>query len=76
MSEEHCKEWKAKLVGKTCIEEDEQTTLSEGEFFRRSDLPKPSRVVGPDSLLTMDYRPERLNVQIDFRKICTDVTLG
>ncbi|KAG2179066.1 hypothetical protein INT43_001916 [Umbelopsis isabellina] len=57
--------WSKKLVGKTFVDDGAEHNLSEDQVFRRKDLPKMHRVLGPDSMMTMDYRPERLNVRVD-----------
>ncbi len=39
-------------------------------------LPEGTRVIGPDTLVTQDYRPNRLNVTTDAAGIVTAVTCG
>jgi hypothetical protein len=34
------------------------------------------RIIRPDTVVTMDYRPERINFKIDAAGIITDVTCG
>lgn len=34
------------------------------------------RIIGPDMAVTMDYNPERLNVEYDARRIITRITCG
>lgn len=36
----------------------------------------PTRIIGPDTAVTMDYRPERLNVEHDGDDIITRITCG
>lgn len=36
----------------------------------------PMRVVGPDTAVTMDYNPERINIAVDDRGYITAVTCG
>lgn len=42
----------------------------------QAQLPDSTRVVGPDSLVTQDYRPTRLNVAIDADGLITRVSCG
>lgn len=46
------------------------------KYVRRKDLPKPSRVIPKNSMITMDFRPDRLNVHVDDRKKITGVNYG
>lgn len=39
-------------------------------------LPEPVRVMGPDSAMTMDFRPERLNVILDRQQIIQRIYCG
>lgn len=39
-------------------------------------LPEGARVIGPDSLVTQDYRPDRLNVSTDQAGVVTRLTCG
>ncbi|KAJ2488451.1 hypothetical protein IWW37_004802 [Coemansia sp. RSA 2050] len=50
---------------------------SDSRFFLESSLPKPYRVLkGPNAPMTMDYRPERLNVVLDINGVCTGVSFS
>lgn len=40
------------------------TILAE-QTFAKQDLPKEHRVLKPDSMSTMDHKPERLNIHVD-----------
>ncbi|KAI8081959.1 uncharacterized protein B0P05DRAFT_538790 [Gilbertella persicaria] len=71
-----CDGWRDKLVGKVILKDDVETTLSEGEYVRTQDLPKLHRVLPPNSMATMDFRPDRLNVQVDHSMRCTGVNYG
>ncbi|KAK0104796.1 hypothetical protein ONS95_005064 [Cadophora gregata] len=51
-------EWMNKLVGKKLGETNDSTT------FARADLPKEHRVIEPGSIVTRDFKPERLNVHL------------
>lgn len=39
-------------------------------------LGKPYRILGPNSMATMDYSPERINVRTDEDGVVLDVTCG
>ncbi|MCE8519122.1 hypothetical protein KBY27_21280 [Ruegeria pomeroyi] len=39
-------------------------------------LPEGARVIGPDSLVTQDYRPNRLNVSTDKAGLVTRLSCG
>ena len=49
---------------------------SRGPYMNRADLPDLLRVLGPNSVATMDYRPERMNVHVDASDIVTQITCG
>ncbi|KAH6718907.1 hypothetical protein BKA61DRAFT_596400 [Leptodontidium sp. MPI-SDFR-AT-0119] len=51
-------EWTNKLVGKKIGEGSDATT------FARADLPKETRVIQPGSMVTKDFKPDRLNVHL------------
>lgn len=40
-------------------------TISVKQTFAKQDLPKEHRVLKPDSMSTMDHKPERLNIHVD-----------
>ncbi|KAH8555631.1 hypothetical protein BGW37DRAFT_477979 [Umbelopsis sp. PMI_123] len=65
--------WQDKLIGKTLIENDQATDLSDDQTFLVKNLPQPFRVVKRDSMVTMDFRPERMNVHIDDNNKVTGV---
>ncbi|RCI01187.1 hypothetical protein CU097_014256 [Rhizopus azygosporus] len=65
MSESEQSKWHEKLVGKYIVEDDAPTTLSEGEYVRAKDLPKPNRVLFANSIVTTDYMTDRLSVFVD-----------
>jgi hypothetical protein len=35
------------------------------QTFAKNDLPKEHRVLKPDSMSTMDFKPDRLNIHVD-----------
>jgi len=39
-------------------------------------LPQPLRVYGPDQMVTMDYRPDRMNIVLDADDIVVEVRCG
>ncbi|WP_413207273.1 I78 family peptidase inhibitor [Rhodospirillum sp. A1_3_36] len=49
---------------------------AQGPFLRVSDLPHPQRILPPGSLVTHDFRPDRLNVMIDAVGRITQITCG
>ncbi|KXJ91912.1 hypothetical protein Micbo1qcDRAFT_203954 [Microdochium bolleyi] len=51
--------WTTKLVGKTLSDDGHSETN-----FCKKDLPQNHRVIGPNSMVTMDFRPDRLNVHV------------
>ncbi|KAK9315896.1 hypothetical protein V1522DRAFT_404942 [Lipomyces starkeyi] len=55
------KQWHEKLVGKKIVE----TGDANDRQFPKTQLPDASRVIRPGSLVTMDFRPERINVTVD-----------
>jgi hypothetical protein len=46
------------------------------QTFAKTDLPKEHRVLKPDSMSTMDHKPERLNVHVDEDGTVKKVTHG
>ncbi|KAJ4343132.1 hypothetical protein N0V95_006747 [Ascochyta clinopodiicola] len=51
-------EWTSKLMGKSLGDNHNETT------FAKQDLPKEHRVLKPDSMKTMDFKPDRLNIHV------------
>ncbi|KAH6678107.1 hypothetical protein B0J14DRAFT_474797 [Halenospora varia] len=51
-------EWTNKLVGKKIGESSDAIT------FAKADLPKETRVIEPGSMVTKDFKPDRLNVHL------------
>jgi hypothetical protein len=39
-------------------------------------LPQPLRIYGPDQMITMDYRPDRMNIVLDADDIVIEVRCG
>lgn len=50
--------------------------LIRSQTFAKQDLPQQHRVLQPDSMKTMDYRPERLNIHVDEEGTVRDVKFG
>ncbi|KAI4150868.1 MAG: hypothetical protein LQ340_003844 [Diploschistes diacapsis] len=63
-------EWLSKLAGKKIGDSHDEVN------FARQDLPKEHRIVGPDSMTTMDANPNRLNVHTDKDGTIRDVKFG
>ncbi|EMD91755.1 hypothetical protein COCC4DRAFT_187825 [Bipolaris maydis ATCC 48331] len=63
-------EWMTKLMGKKIGEKHDEVT------FAKTDLPEQHRVLRPDSMKTMDFKPDRLNVHVDEDGTVKDVTHG
>ncbi|KAF2706574.1 hypothetical protein K504DRAFT_458968 [Pleomassaria siparia CBS 279.74] len=52
-------DWESKLMGKRLGDSHDEVT------FAKSDLPQEHRVIKPDSMSTMDHKPERINIHVD-----------
>ncbi|KAI8319772.1 hypothetical protein GQ54DRAFT_23666 [Martensiomyces pterosporus] len=64
--------WSAKLLGKKFVES-EVAPASDSEFSLAS-IPKNHRILrGENAVMTLDYRPERINIRLDSQGICTEV---
>lgn len=46
------------------------------QTFAKKDLPEQHRVLQPDSMKTMDFRPERLNIHVDEEGTVKNVQYG
>ncbi|KAG9186978.1 hypothetical protein G6011_10086 [Alternaria panax] len=46
------------------------------QTFAKTDLPQQHRVLKPDTMKTMDFKPDRLNVHVDEDGTVKDVTKG
>ncbi|RUS20041.1 hypothetical protein BC937DRAFT_86502 [Endogone sp. FLAS-F59071] len=68
--------WQDKLVGKTYIGGGSAGALEEDQVVRDSQLPAIHRVARINTMLTMDYRPTRLNVKIDENNKILAVSFG
>ncbi|KAI9501426.1 hypothetical protein GGI25_004481 [Coemansia spiralis] len=75
-------EWSERLVGKKHIvlegsDEEKQSMLAAHEqnnTFSDESLRKPFRILhGEQAVMTMDYRPDRLNVRLGDDGVCTEV---
>jgi hypothetical protein len=52
-------EWTQKLVGKKLHDSESNETT-----FCKKDLPEPTRIIEPGSMVTKDFRVDRLNVHL------------
>ncbi|CDS06354.1 hypothetical protein LRAMOSA08882 [Lichtheimia ramosa] len=71
-----CDGWRKKLMGKVVLKDNEETSLGAHEVIREKDLPKPHRVLPPNGVMTMDYRPDRLNIFVDENRRVNNVNNG
>jgi Peptidase inhibitor I78 family len=62
--------WVEKLMGKTISDSHSSTS------FAKKDLPEKHRVVGEGDMVTMDHKPDRLNVHVDKDGTVRKVTHG
>lgn len=46
------------------------------QTFAKKDLPQEHRILKPDSMKTMDHKPERLNVHVDDDGTVKSITKG
>jgi hypothetical protein len=70
--------WKKKLIGKRFAEDNEvlPANISKDQVVRRRELPKLHRIIKPGSMVTMDHRPNRLNVKVDKNNRIIDTYFG
>lgn len=59
-----------KYVGENIVDDDASRVV------RKSDLPTGARVLSPDSMYTTDYRPDRLNLQVDSDSVIQSIRWG
>ncbi|EAU38845.1 conserved hypothetical protein [Aspergillus terreus NIH2624] len=64
-------EWMSKLAGKKISD-----STSDVNSFSKKDLPESHRILKPGDAMTMDHRPDRLNVHLDQSGIVHDVNFG
>ncbi|KAL4893885.1 hypothetical protein BDV59DRAFT_176379 [Aspergillus ambiguus] len=64
-------EWMFKLAGKKISE-----SANDVNSFPKKDLPESHRILNPGDPMTMDHRPDRLNVHLDKSGIVHDVNFG
>ncbi|KAJ2558224.1 hypothetical protein EV175_000889 [Coemansia sp. RSA 1933] len=66
MRETLTKEWTERLVGKKYVESEGSESVLDDGMFNEASLRQPYRILkGEHAVMTMDYRPDRLNVQLD-----------
>jgi hypothetical protein len=72
-------DWLSKLAGKKIGEQHNETVRFPypskhsrdlvanryGQTFAKTDLPKEHRILKPDSMKTMDFKPDRVNIHVD-----------
>ncbi|KAF1915088.1 hypothetical protein BDU57DRAFT_517884 [Ampelomyces quisqualis] len=63
-------DWLSKLAGKKIGEQHDETT------FAKTDLPQEHRVLKPDDMKTMDFKPDRLNIHVGDDGVVKEVTKG
>ncbi|KAJ4300607.1 hypothetical protein N0V88_003290 [Collariella sp. IMI 366227] len=71
MGDDKTQEWMSKLAGKTLCEGPSSETA-----FCKTDLPEETRVIEPGSMVTKDFKPERLNVHVKEDGTVSHVTHG
>lgn len=49
----------------TCLTEEQKTLVGQELDAVQDSLPETARIIPPDSAVTQDYRPERINVDLD-----------
>ncbi|CAO3590925.1 unnamed protein product [Absidia cylindrospora] len=64
------------LVGKIIVGDEAVISIPAGKFVRASELPTSHRILGKNSVATMDYRPDRLNIHVDDDKKVKGVNYG
>ncbi|GBC02128.1 hypothetical protein RclHR1_04470007 [Rhizophagus clarus] len=77
MSDKSIEDWKAQLIGKKYVLDNVSVASEEQhKVVRKTDLPAEHRVIPPSAFVTMDFKPERLNVYIDHSSTITNVKFG
>ncbi|KAI9222265.1 hypothetical protein BC828DRAFT_378816 [Blastocladiella britannica] len=66
-------QWREKLIGKTIVD---GSAADDAASISRESLPRDSRVISPGKLVTLDFRPQRLNVELDDEGKVRQVHLG
>ncbi|KAF1817116.1 hypothetical protein P152DRAFT_453718 [Eremomyces bilateralis CBS 781.70] len=69
-SKDKTEEWNHKLMGKKIGEESNEI------FFAKKDLPSEHRVVKEGDMMTMDHKPDRLNIHVADDGTVNKVTHG
>lgn len=65
------------MTDQTCIADSLQNHVGQPlSALDRASLPAPTRIIGPGSRVTMDHRPERLNIQHDSARIIQRIYCG
>lgn len=64
-------DWMTKLMGKKLTE-----SKTDHSSFAKKELPANHRVIEGDSMMTMDHKPDRLNVHVDKDGTVRNVKFG
>ncbi|KAL1836575.1 hypothetical protein VTJ49DRAFT_4915 [Mycothermus thermophilus] len=71
LGDDQIQEWANKLVGKTISDGPSSETT-----FCKTELPQETRVIQPGSIVTKDFRENRLNVHVNEDGTVSHVTKG
>ncbi|CEM26426.1 unnamed protein product [Vitrella brassicaformis CCMP3155] len=73
----HDEKLEQQLIGKMLKSGERPMDNTESNVVYDNELPTPNRVLGPEPCaVTMDYRPDRLNVHVDSDRIITKISWG
>lgn len=64
----------ANYIGKTLITD--HTLCPDSNDILINELPPGTRVIKPDTVVTMDFKPERLNIHVDHENKIIKQTTG
>lgn len=59
-----------------CLSEEQKALVGQNETAARAILPEISRIIPPNSAVTQDFRPDRVNVDLDETGTVTRVWCG
>jgi len=69
-SDDKSTQWMEKLMGKKIGEQSNETT------FAKTELPKEHRVVKEGDMMTMDHKPDRMNIHTGEDGVVKKITHG